>query len=309
MQTNAAKEVDLNNLIDPNHTKNYPFADKTRPTTITIRCTRNTRNVGGSCGNQGPPSGIESSWERLSAHTRHTDAGRMRPKDTCWDRLPASPSPSRIGGGVLPGGRNLTGRRGGIRSAVRPGRRNLTGRRGGIRGRVCPGRRNLTGRCSGIKGTVRPGRWNLTGRRGGIRGIVRPGRRTGIRGTARPGRWNLTGGRGGIRGTVRPGRRDLTGRRGEIRGTVRPSRRNLTGRRGGMRGKVLPGMQDPTDGCRRGIRSAVCRIRRGFGRGCSGFGRKVQGCGRIGKARTDQLHREATNDSKQCKNRCNCPEI
>ena len=166
----------------------------------------------------------------------------MRPKDTCWDRLPVSPSPSRIGGGVHLGGQNLTDRRGGIRGTVRPGRRDLTGRGGGVGGKV------------------------------------------------------------------RPSRRNLTGRRGGIRGTVRPSRGNLTGRRAGMRGMVLPGMRNFTDGRRRRIRSAVCRIRRGFGRDCGGLGRKVQGC-RIGKARTDQLHREATNDSKQCKNRCNCPKI
>ena len=65
-----------------------------------------------------------------------------------------------------------------------------------------------------------------------------------------------------------------------------------------MRGKVLPGVQNLTGGCRRGIRSAVHWVRRGFGRDHGGFGRKVQGCGRIGKVCTDQLHKEA----KQCKN-------
>ena len=71
-----------------------------------------------------------------------------------------------------------------------------------------------------------------------------------------------------------------------------------------MRGKVLPGMRNLTGGRRRGMQSAVRWVRRSFGRDRGGFGRKVQGCGIIGKVCTDsdQLHRDATNDSKQCNN-------
>ena len=82
-----------------------------------------------------------------------------------------------------------------------------------------------------------------------------------------------------------------------MRGKVRPGVRNLTDGRGWIGHKACP---------RRGIRSAVRRSERGFGssgRHRSGFGCTVQGGGKIGKVRTDQLNREATNDSNQCQYR------